>query len=360
MIRINPTTYVPVLRWKGAEQTAISQTTNNIRRRMVPIIEPVLRDFMPLAGASDMSAFAKSLAETCGWGSERPLLLDPHLLGDDLASVVIPRFARAAQKYHITFGLVTGISRSESYQLSVQEVVDQIGCDVALRINPSEFRGVSFDDVIDRVASRLRVPNTVHLILDFQTLTHEGTNFVPWVNRISRLDSWPSITFLSGAFPKDLTSLARNETHTLPRADWQSWHYLLMQDPPRVPSFGDYTIQHGIFEEREGKHFNFSASIRYTTPDGWLVMRGEGVLNEDGPGYAQWPAHAQLLMERSEFCHAEYSWGDKFMNDMGSQVEKTGQAKDWLAAGINHHMTMVANQLLEVQVGLVRASQQTS
>jgi hypothetical protein len=133
-----------------------------------------------------------------------------------------------------------------------------------------------------------------------------------------------------------------------------------MQDPLRVPSFGDYTIQHGIYEEREGKHFNFSASIRYTTPDGWLVMRGEGVLNEDGPGYAQWPAHAQLLMERSEFCHAQYSWGDKFMNDMGSQVEKTGQAKDWLAAGINHHMTMVANQLLDVQVGLVRASQQTS
>jgi hypothetical protein len=104
-------------------------------------------------------------------------------------------------------------------------------------------------------------------------------------------------------------------------------------------------------------HFNFSASIRYATPTGWLVMRGEGVLNEDGPGYAQWPAHAQLLSEHPEFTGSAYSWGDDFMQQMGSQLEKTGRAKDWLGAGINHHLTMVVNQLLAARVELVRAGQ---
>jgi hypothetical protein len=103
---------------------------------------------------------------------------------------------------------------------------------------------------IDRVLKDLgRSPETVHLILDFQTITDEGINLIPWINRIFSVDSWPSLTFLSGAFPKDLSRLTKNETHLLPRADWQSWHHLFMQDPSRLPSFGDYTIQHGVFEE---------------------------------------------------------------------------------------------------------------
>ena len=361
MIRISPTTYVPVLRWKGAEQLAISRLTTNARRRMVPVVELVPRDFLPVARAGDLSEFGKSLAAIGGWGPERPVLLDPHLLGDELASLVVPHVAAAAKKYGVTFGLVTGLSRTENYQVALRRTVENIGCDVVLRIQAPGFRNASFEPAVERTISQLaRAPNSVHLILDFQTITDDGINFIPWINRISPLDSWLSVTFLSGAFPKDLSRLTRNETHILPRSDWQSWHHLLMQGPSRLPSFGDYTIQHGLFEEHEGQHFNFSASIRYATPTGWLVMRGEGVLNEDGPGYAQWPAHAQLLSEHSEFTGAAYSWGDEFMQQMGSQLEKTGRAKDWLGAGINHHMTMVANQLLELQVGLVRAGQQRS
>src|SRR5262249_9644622 len=159
------------------EQSAISRVTTSTRRRMVPIIEPVLRDFLPVAAMSDMSPFVKSIAETCGWGPERPLLIDPHLLGDDLATVVIPSIAKAAQKYQITFGLVTGISRNEGYQVSIQETAENLGCDIALRINPSAFRDASFIEAIDRAVNRIAGPDAVHLILDFQTLPQDGTNF---------------------------------------------------------------------------------------------------------------------------------------------------------------------------------------
>jgi hypothetical protein len=194
------------------------------------------------------------------------------------------------------------------------------------------------------------------LILDFQAIAGRGINFAPWINRIPLLEVWPSMTFLSGAFPKDLANLAKNEQHVLQRGDWESWCDLLNRHPTRLPTFGDYTIQHGIFEEHEGKHFNFSASIRYASPDGWVVMRGEGVLNEEGPGYAQWPANAQLLCERPEFCGPNYCWGDTFVKDMSTQLARTGSAKEWLAAGINQHITMVVNHLIDVQVQLVRAA----
>ena len=70
-------------------------------------------------------------------------------------------------------------------------------------------------------------------------------------------------------------------------------------------------------------------------------MRGEGVMNENGAGFEQFPAQAQLLLERSEFCGPEYSVGDKYIHEMGQQMLKTGQAKKWLVATFNHHMTFV-------------------
>jgi hypothetical protein len=76
-----------------------------------------------------------------------------------------------------------------------------------------------------------------------------------------------------------------------------------------------------------------------------VIIRGEGVLNEDGPGYAQWPAWAQLLCERAGFCGPQFSFGDGYIHAMSQQMTKTGTAKDWLAAGFNHHLTFVAQQI---------------
>ena len=50
-------------------------------------------------------------------------------------------------------------------------------------------------------------------------------------------------------------------------------------------------------------------------------MRGEGVLNEDGPGYAQWPANAQLLCGREEFSGSAYPYGDRYIETMSETNE---------------------------------------
>lgn len=74
-------------------------------------------------------------------------------------------------------------------------------------------------------------------------------------------------------------------------------------------------------------------------------MRGEGVFNTNGPGFAQFPANAQLLCDRDEFYGASFSYGDQYIEEMGSQFDKPGNAMTWLRAGINHHLTLVVNQV---------------
>jgi hypothetical protein len=358
MIRsIDYATYVPVVRWKGAERTGLLGLSRDVRRRIVPLIELVPNDFLPLAEAGAIQKFAKQIAETWGWGPSAPVLLDTHLLGGGLATSAIGQVIDACVAYGVKGAIVTGISRNAAEYEAVREACARSGFDICVRVSAFEFRQSGFASTLEDTIDRLHCsPSQASLIVDFQAIPPNGINLRPWLDMTPRLTEWHSLIFLSGAFPKDLAALEPNEQHVLPRGDWEGWLDLVAMTPIRIPAFGDYTIQYGLFEEREGKHFNFSASIRYTTPDGWIVMRGEGVLNEDGPGYAQWPANALLLCERTEFEGAEYSWGDKYIADMGRQIVKTGSAKEWLAAGINHHVTLVAKQLLDVRVRAVSAS----
>ncbi len=190
-----------------------------------------------------------------------------------------------------------------------------------------------------------RKPGNVHLAIDFQAIGEPAPNIAAWINLIPSLNEWRSFTVVAGAFPKDLAHLEKNQIHVLPRTDWLAWRNCAVSKAGRVPTFGDYTIQHGIFEEHEGQFFNFSGSIRYTSNEAWVILRGEGVQNEDGPGYAQWRGWAQLLCERPIFSGAQFSYGDDYIHRMGKQVTDTGSAKTWLAAAFNHHMTFVARQI---------------
>lgn len=137
----------------------------------------------------------------------------------------------------------------------------------------------------------------------------------------------------------------------LPRLDWRAWRDQVTVQPPlpRLPAFGDYTVQHPVFRE-PGFGLNFSASIRYTAEDDFVVMRGEGVRNDDGPGYSQWPANAMMLCERPEFRGESFSAGDRYIKEMSAEVEKNGSGRTggpgtWLQAAFNHHLTLTVRQI---------------
>jgi hypothetical protein len=112
----------------------------------------------------------------------------------------------------------------------------------------------------------------------------------------------------------------------------------------RHATFGDYTIQNGAFLEPPSRP-NISASIRYTTDENWVIMRGEGLRNKDGPGHDQYPANAELLCGRDEYCGEDFSYGDAYIRERYENPQKTGNPETWLRAGINHHVTFVVRQI---------------
>ena len=161
----------------------------------------------------------------------------------------------------------------------------------------------------------------------------------------------------SGAFPEDLSKLHKNDVYKLDRNDWISWKNQVTAAEPltRIPIFSDYTIQHAKYIKK-GSGLHFSASIRYTSDDYWLIMRGEDALRKDGPGFGQWPASAIILCDSPEYCTETFSAGDKYIKEMSLQRQETGNPQTWLEAGINHHMTFTVRQITNLSGISIAAS----
>lgn len=152
---------------------------------------------------------------------------------------------------------------------------------------------------------------------------------------------------MSGAFSKDLADFEKNRQHTPSRDDWLSWKNQVTQiDLPRYPTYGDYTVQYPLLVEPP-EFPNISASIRYTAEEYWVIMRGEGM--KTGPGSAQYAANAQLLVDRPEFRGASFSAGDRYIYNLSRYLIKgTGSPETLIRAGINHHVTLVVDQIAKL------------
>lgn len=180
------------------------------------------------------------------------------------------------------------------------------------------------------------------------SLVGAGDPSFPYVcQRLPGIHQWRTFTTLAGSFPPDLMSLKKPGQYELPREEWKRWAAEIANSAglARRPSFGDYTIQHPIYHEPV-HGANPSASIRYTSDTHWVIMRGEGLRTPGSPGHAQYPANAELLCGRKEFCGPEFSAGDEYIWDVGSRKKAgPGTPETWLRAGINHHLTFAARQI---------------
>lgn len=350
--------YVPILRWKQAERLALRELDAETRAGMTPLVE-----VNPRALAAEETWDPAVVDKRCSriaaeiradWGDGR-IFLDLGLVAPEV------RAAGGAHPLAVIFqegrGLfpsfipVTGLNSSEAYREAVRSVLDADGLGLCLRLKAAELCKPELAAEVNHLLARLGVDHeVVDVLVDYGVAGDPPPSFAAACESLPGLRRWRTFTVASGAFPEDLTGMSVGE-HVLPRWDWRAWRDQVPAPPPlpRLPAYGDYTVQHPVFRE-PGFGSNFSASIRYTSVDDFVVMRGEGVRNDDGPGYAQWPANAMMLCERPEFRGEHFSAGDRYIKEMSEEVEKNGDGRTggpgtWLRAAFNHHLTLTVRQI---------------
>lgn len=349
--------YVPILRWKEAERGALSHLEDKDSISLTPLIELVPDHFIQentkghskkLNSNSVTNKVAGQIFQS--WG-ERPFFIDLWNLPKDIFSQgtnhPLVMLGQCASNLNLSLIPVTGIERDENYKLAVRTVLTLFKLGVCLRLTLADIKRPGLGQALNEVLSFLSLtPEETDLLVDFQIIDQSAPTFDILSSLIPNMQRWRNFIVTSGAFPKDLSGLKKNQQHTIPRLDWTTWRdqATVPSNANRLPTYSDYTIQHSRYSRRAGQ-LRYSASIRYTSDDCWIIMRGENVFNREGPGFRQYPDWAILLCDLSEYCGETYSSGDKYIKEMSLQSTKTGGASEWLQAGINHHMTFVVRQI---------------
>jgi hypothetical protein len=107
---------------------------------------------------------------------------------------------------------------------------------------------------------------------------------------------------------------------------------------------GDYAVDSAPFNKQQGRAIP-SAHLRYSTPEHYLVVKGQQA--KKPIGYAAIYPVADLLAGREEFMGASFSGGDSYIAQLSTRDTETttGNASTWRWIGTDHHFARVLDEL---------------
>ena len=351
--------YVPALRWKQGEKEALGWLGDSAKSRIMPLIELIPKNFKNAEGkrVSVRKAIAKFIDELGQFWGDRSVFVDLHnvvesgIRAPKNQSHLVEMLSTEARRNrpliprYFSIVPVTSLARSSGFQLAIKSVAKTDKSGVCLRLTPGEILDRSFVLVLQKTLEKIEVDvQDCDLVIDAMYVT-EIRPLQEILDALPQLPNWRTVTFLGGAFPKDLQEYEKDSVHKITRNEWFYFReqIQLLSQGMRLPVFGDYTVQHAIYSEPP-EHCNPSASIRYAHEDYWVIMRGHGLTHKGSLGNDQYLAEAQLLCGMDEYCGDEFSKGDDYINSSWKN-EKKGTPMTWIRAGINHHMEFVSAQV---------------
>ncbi|MBB5058695.1 hypothetical protein HDF16_003409 [Granulicella aggregans] len=351
--------YVPILKGKEGEFAALEELAGDVRTALMPVIETPAIPFDHAVGkpakslTEHVSGIPDRLKRSCG---RRPFFLDLSSLDNGV---------RLDHGGNVSAGILSGCSNAELDVVpviltsSTQEHLTAVanhhlstGSALAVRLVVEDFREeVETDSEVDRIIARLGLPEatSADLIIDLKDLGSDlgrATLIARSIlSMIPRKHEWRNIILAAASFPEDLSDVNAESTSLLPRLEWQLWK-ALQRKPASLPRrdliFGDYSIAHPVTKELDPRKMRMSASIRYTTADDWLILKARNVRQY---GFDQYFELCRLLTERPEYAGRDFSWGDRYISDCVEGTQGPGNATTWRKVGVNHHLTLVLEQI---------------
>ena len=339
--------YIPILKVKRGEKAALTLVAKPLQKRITPLLEIVQRTDK-LLNAHLETAF-KGLSDAV-----QPYprcFLDARELEPDGTAGARSVFRRAREE-GIVFTPVTGVSRS----VDVKPAKEFSTNGLALRLTIADYESRRLRPMIQAFLSRedLRPPN-IDLLVDLTSITdliadgiaHLSTEILA---AVPLLQQWRTLTLSACSFPTSMGVVERDSHNLVLREEWIAWRdyfHKKRRTLARLPTFSDCAIQHptGV-EGFDPRIMQVSASVRYTLPKHWLLIKGESTrFTRAG---IQFPVLAERLVDgdlRIHYMGATHCMGCKSMKAAADGAPKLGSAEAWRRLGTVHHMSTVMDGL---------------
>jgi len=349
--------YVPCLRWKLGEYQAVLHLSSDAKEQITPLIEvpEIGFDFETRADKKTIDEHLAPIAKRVKkkWGTEPCfvdlVLLDPAArMTDGIHPVDFVFDALREAKCHAV--PVASPERDQAYRAAVSKVAVRDGLGLCIRTSlalASESRLKAHIDSL-LAESKLR-PKNCDLVLDlgapnfvplsgFAKLIEKVIDGMPYIKR------WRTFTLLGSSFPQSMAEI-KSSPEIVERQEWLLYKLVtgkLDAKGLRLPTFGDYAINHPDVFQIDMRLVKPSASIRYTVDDAWFVVKGPNVRQN---GYGQYRGHCTTVLKSGFFCGTAFSAGDKYIKGCAKGTETTGNLTTWRWVGTNHHIEKVVRDV---------------
>ncbi|MDD5731495.1 MAG: beta family protein [Patescibacteria group bacterium] len=349
--------YIPILKWKRAEQGALKALKGESKKVITPLIQLVMPKSKPQEQLDDvikrfegqLPEIAKKIIEVWGYA---PIFIDASLLySTPLKSKSLDIISREGHKLGGIFIPVIHLNDDDQIKNSTLAATKETKSGLCIRLVCSDFTDTirMADNIAVILAAGLN-ESDIDLLVDIKETGNNSDKYSTYSilsQNIPNLSKWRNFIFASGSFPEDLSECRLDEENLISRIDWKSWNENLSKSLKRKPAFSDYTIQHPIYKEAV-QFFHPTSSIKYTLENDWLIMKGKK------QKFELYLASAAELIKDKRFYGENFSDGDKYIDEKAKHfltyikkpaIKGTGSTETWLKAGINHHLELVAHQV---------------
>lgn len=343
-----PLDYVPVLKVKRGEKKALTEISPALMRRVTPLLEIVKRkDDKTVEGHLD-TVFTQLATSVTGYAR---CFLDTREIASDGPPAAAAVFSRASAD-GITFTPVTGISRSAD----VAPALEHRAHGLAIRLTREEFEAGHLAQHLATFTNDHGLdPGETDLIVDLGAVDDLITPGIralgdAFLFAVPDHGAWRTLTISACAFPLSMGGVDRHSHDFVERADWLAWReglYSRSSQLVRLPTFSDCAIQHptGV-EDFDPRFMAVSASIRYTLPEAWLLIKGES--SRRTPAKLQFPGLATQLVYghlRQHFAGEAHCAGCASIKRAADGARGFGSAEVWRRLGTIHHVMRVLQDL---------------
>lgn len=241
---------------------------------------------------------------------------------------------------------VVQVNSSASYLSLVQKWVAKYSRPVAVKISNQSGGFSNVDSQVSALSNQLSIPvSSIILLIDLGEISTNSLQALIAAGLLSLRvafdfsPNWLDVVIISGCFPQNLSDLAANRVHRLPRLEWQLWRSI-SSEYPNI-KYGDYGTKSPVTAVGS---FPGTSSIKYTAENEYLILRGE--LPKNHPrGMHQYIDKAIILVGEPEYSGSTFSWGDLRIDAISKSTRNPGNPTSWVQISQNHHITLLASLL---------------
>ncbi|EFG1300336.1 beta family protein [Escherichia coli] len=355
--------YIPILKAKRSELSALSQLSIEKKSKILPLleIEPVPID--PDSGVALKSYnetlidFGKKVSKSCSNMQGiyiDGLLIEEHFISSEDHYPII-NAVNQVRDMGIRVIPVSSPTRQSSYKRAIDGLMQN---EICLRLTTLDLVN---PQLITHYINHLGIPlSNIDIIIDLRDeLTEDKLNSgelytlaIGLINNLAHFNEYRKVILSGGSFPTDLSDISVG-LYSQPRIEWILWQSLMNgKELARNVIYSDYGVQHPDFNRLSTRFPSVSASVRYSGDNDFWVFRGR-VANRFG--YEQYGKHSEDILAHREYSGPTFCAGDKDIEYYANEYQafkanpsgnyKFGSPEVWRRIGQNHHITKVVEQL---------------